>query len=214
MAFEGDRMRNKSPVYLSIRAQMGLARVIATFDRVEAVEAAEYAIKRLASNVFSTQYQEDQWGLSYILLDPALAKCHAYLLRVKAYHEGEIRKASERIKAYADALEAETPSAEAIYAMLSNGESLKVDGHYLEYDSDMESMCGTNPYGCDYYYGNLTLENVTQWRKTVLRGITLGDAPPGCSEDDSNRLTIAQRDYREAQEDFSYFESIMDEVLS
>lgn len=207
-------MTLKRNVYLSIRAQMGLARVIATFDRVEAVEAAEYAIKRLASNVFSAQYQEDQWGLSYILLDPALAKCYSYLLRVKTYHESEVRKESERMKAYADSLEAETPSAEAIYAMLSNRKSLKVGGHYLEYDSDFECMCGTNPYGCDYYYGDLTLENVAQWRKSVLKGIVLGQSPPGCAMADDDCESQAQYEYREAKEDFSFFESIMDEVIA
>jgi hypothetical protein len=200
--------------YLSIRAQIGLARAVASFDVDRAFTLAKDAVARLASYVYSNQYQKDLGGLSFVLLDPVLAKCHSYFLRVKTYHEHEIRKERERLEAYVAELEANTPGAETIYAMLCNGNSLEIEGHYLEYDEDMECICGTNPYGCDYYYGDLTLENVKGWRKAVLKGVVLGDSPPGCSDVDGCPSTNAQQDYWAAMQDSSYVESILNDLLT
>lgn len=69
-------------------------------------------------------------------------------------------------------------SAQAMLNDLRSGKTIELNDHTLMFDADLGLCTGTNPYGCDYFAGQLTLANIIRWREAMLtQGTLFGHAP-------------------------------------
>jgi hypothetical protein len=67
--------------------------------------------------------------------------------------------------------------AHTLLEQLQNLKTVELNQHTLSFDADYQGLAGTNPYGIDYYAGNMTIENVERWRTEMLSGIIWGASP-------------------------------------
>lgn len=78
-------------------------------------------------------------------------------------------------------LDASTPAASELLAILETGKPIELCGHSLQWDAELSMLWGTNAYGIDYGWSDMTLEGVEQWRTLLINGRTIGlhpDEPP------------------------------------
>lgn len=171
---------------LEIRGQMAVARSLSRFDGQAAGALASDAIKTMLTALFQAQHSffAENWP---ILTDPVLARVYregACLLQRKTALCERLALATAKNaqdkEAKARALQQslqEEPSAQTLLRRLQMGHTVRLNQHTLGFDADFQGLAGTNPYGIDYYAGNMTLENVTHWRTAMLSGQTWGASP-------------------------------------
>lgn len=80
----------------------------------------------------------------------------------------------------------DTPSAENMLDALRAGQTLELNFHSLAFDEEFDVLAGTNAYGCDYYWGQMSLHSVSQWREKMLAGEDIGPVPSGSHIDDAD----------------------------
>ena len=173
------------------RAEIAMARVIASFDVVQAERLAQGALDGFFSSVFYADHLPEPCELAYISSDTPLWRCYQKVLTVRGdyrtcLHNREKwmeKRKSNAIEAQSqtrlrrDALAAVTPCALTMLECLRKGQTLDLNGHTLSYDQEMHELSGTNCYGIDYFPGALTLLKVSVWRAAMLGEEVWGMSP-------------------------------------
>ncbi len=179
-------MQIKSLSTLDLRCRMALARALGAVDRVTSTRIAYETIRHLVQAIHGGA--DPACPVAWpIKTDPVLAAVYKEGMRllkhrsalcdqlVLAKSNAKFRKNTQTL-ALKHKLQSE-PSAQTMLQHLQMREVLKINQHSLSFDADFKELAGTNPYGIDYYTGNMTLENVAHWRTAMLRGQTWGASP-------------------------------------
>lgn len=176
---------------LDLRCQIALARAICANDHDRAARIAGDAFKHfvLAIHKMAVHGGTDPthpvaWP---IRTDAVLSVAHRRSLHLvekraallqkldAAIANLAVRKATRQL-AIQHKLQAE-PDANTLFERLKAGETIKLNQHSLTFDTECQGLCGTNPYGIDYYAGAMTLATVQHWRIDMLHGKTWGASP-------------------------------------
>lgn len=104
-----------------------------------------------------------------------------------AYEQGcklgiRIRAAAEARTSALQKLEEQAPDATIMLASIQAGKIIKLNCHSLGWDINSSELMGTNAYGVDYYWGEVTLESVERWRTMMITGEQLGIYPTESNE--------------------------------
>jgi hypothetical protein len=176
---------------LDLRCQIALARAICANDHDRAARIAGDAFKHfvLAIHKMAVHGGTDPthpvaWP---IRTDAVLSVAHRRSLHLVekraalskqldiAIANETLRKATRQL-AIQHKLQAE-PDANTLFEQLKAGKTIKLNQHSLTFDTECQGLCGTNPYGIDYYAGTMTLATVQHWRTEMLHGKTWGASP-------------------------------------
>ena len=179
-------MQVQSPSALDLRCQMALARAIWANDY--------YGSARIAYDTFRLFIQSIQGEVDPaspvawpIKTDPVLSVAYQKGIRLLTRRNAlckqlKIARANADLRKGARVLAMEQrmleePSAQTLLQQLQMHKVVELNQHTLIYDSDFRGLAGTNPFGIDYYAGNMTLECVEQWRTAMMEGQTWGASP-------------------------------------
>jgi len=219
-------MPERSFSYLDARCQFALARVLLVVDRLRANRVAQQVWGDVVDMAHEVDAMESPWPL---LGEPVLLKAFQLGLdlgrRQMLFREaGEARlvawvanKQAQKEATLAAQLEDEAvaPSADSLLSRVRAGEPVELNGHSLEWDQEFEILAGTNPYGVDYYWGEMTVESLSRWRALMLRGETIGASPPYAEADDDDLPYLADPTPEEEELHLEYMalKSMSDWVL-
>lgn len=183
--------------FLDARCQFALARVLLVVDRQRANRVAQQVWADVVDLAHGSELMEAPWQLQgervlvkAFELGRELGQRHKPFLEA---HDAQLlewaaTKHAQEEDARAARLEyeASAPSASALLASLRAGEQVELNGHSLEWDDEFETLAGSNPYGIDYYWGDMTEESLSRWRALMLRGETIGASPPYAEADEDD----------------------------
>ena len=175
-------------IEISFLAKMAMAKVTAIFNKPKAKEEVEGVWEEVFSYKFNSvllNLEEDDRVTKIMQADPVLNKACVWAVSLANMHKQVfemLTKLEPIIKAEFEThieknAEDSMPDAANLMADLKSGKTLNIKQHSLSYDSDMELLVGTNPYGCDYYAGHLDIASVSKWRNSMQKGRVLGDSP-------------------------------------
>jgi hypothetical protein len=187
--------------FLGLRCQMALARVLLPIDEQRVHQLAEEAFRGVARQAHAEYVSVLPWPLQD---EPALVyafergrdigerdrilsgKREAQAVERAALHAAQDAQRAALRKAERSAYEESIPCAAVMLVQLQAGNLLDLNGHTIEWDCEFKALAGTNAYGIDYCWGDMTLESVERWRSAMLAQRTIGPCPPGADEDDDD----------------------------
>lgn len=173
---------------LETRCRMALARTIATFDAQGGLRLAEQVFFDMVIGLYDCDAALDGDTPWPVKSDPVLLfayqRCAELRLEQQRFNEAAvasaavleaaaIKKAAKHLK-FKAAEDARTPNAQAMLDDLRAGKALQLNEHSLSFDGDFDALTGTNPYGSDFYAGDMGLPAVNRWRVAMLAGCIWG----------------------------------------
>lgn len=190
-------MPQRTFTFLDARCQFALARVLLVVDRSRANRVAQQVWADVVDLAHGSELMEAPWQLQgEQVLVKAFELGRELWQRHKPFVDAQDARLAEWAankharEEYARAVrleyEASAPSASALLASLRAGEQVELNGHSLEWDDEFETLAGSNPYGIDYYWGEMTEESLSRWRVLMLRGDTIGASPPYAEADEDD----------------------------
>lgn len=150
---------------------MAVARATCKNDPIGSGELARKAFRTVCTASAPSDAQLPPWPIT---ADPVLM----FAFKHSATLVGSILSKQSEIEAREHLLHSQQiQDAVALFERLSEGRTIRKCGHSLRYDSNIELLTGTNPYGADFFAGELSTANLNDWLIRLGKGQTMGAAP-------------------------------------